>query len=104
MAAPHEKHRDRLTNRTSVEIGLLMGKDAGELTFNELVALAGIRLAQKSAMIGQQASPDVTMSVDAGRDLSLAHTALEDAATRYNSACYRLGGTWKRADPDWEES
>lgn len=34
------------------------------------------------------------------RDLSLAITHLEDALTRYNSACYRIDGTWKRRDPD----
>lgn len=36
----------------------------------------------------------------AGRDLSIAITHLEDALTRYNSACYHLAGTWSRRDPD----
>lgn len=43
-------------------------------------------------------------AVDGGaaRDLALANTHLEDALTRYNSACYRIAGTWKRADPERE--
>lgn len=34
------------------------------------------------------------------RDLALSRTHLEDALTRYNSAQYRIRGTWKRLDPD----
>jgi len=34
------------------------------------------------------------------RDLAVARTALEDALTRYNSAQYRIRGTWERRDPD----
>jgi hypothetical protein len=49
---------------------------------------------------GRPSGVDYDRFRDAGRDLSIAYTALEDAATRYNSACYRIAGTWKRADPD----
>lgn len=41
-----------------------------------------------------------TSDPDVGRDLSLSITSLEDALTRYNSAAYRLRGTWGRQDPD----
>lgn len=37
---------------------------------------------------------------DIHRDLELAQQHLQDALTRYNSAQYRLRGTWERRDPD----
>lgn len=88
---------DRITGRTSDEIGALEDSRAGDLTYNELLALAGQRLNDRIAELGLVVDE---AKVDTGRDLSLAHTALEDAATRYNSARYRANGTWKRGDPD----
>lgn len=44
------------------------------------------------------------LSGAAKRDLALSATHLEDALMRYNSACYRVLGTWKRADPEANES
>lgn len=60
-------------------------------TFNELGAEMQAILDERRAEAGQS---------EAGRDLALAATHLEDALTRYNSARYRMMGTWKRADPD----
>ena len=88
-----EEPMERLTHRTAERIDELEDKVARELTFNELVALAGLRLEFRS-----EAQPAV--DADEARDLALVRTHLEDALTRYNSACYRRAGTWKRADPD----
>lgn len=62
------------------------------MTFNEH-GLAMLQMAsnRRDEAYGQDA---------ALRDLSIAITHLEDALTRYNSACYRMAGTWKRADPE----
>lgn len=118
-------HHDRLTERDADEIARLRVQTAADLSFNELIALAGQRLAAKADELNEKriafarrlddlrvagegnvedARVEGERLTDAGRDLSIAHTALEDAATRYNSACYRLAGTWKRADPDRAES
>lgn len=93
---------DRLTGRSRRERDELAARPAGELTFNELLALAGQKLAEKvGGKLGERMpEPLAQFSTDIGRDLALAHTALEDALTRHNSACYRIAGTWKRADPD----
>jgi hypothetical protein len=121
-------HDDRLTGRDHDEVARLQVQTAADLSFNDLLALAGQRLAEKEALLALAreaadrsrsqgrvvfdegrpsgvdfASVDADLR-DAGRDLALAFTALEDAATRYNSACYRFAGTWKRADPDRAES
>lgn len=61
------------------------------MTFNEHGAAM---VSQIEALQG-----DVGRS-DAGRDLALSLTHLEDALTRFNSAQYRIAGTWKRADPE----
>ena len=41
-----------------------------------------------------------TADSGAARDYSLAITHLEDGLTRFNSAQYRLAGTWNRRDPE----
>lgn len=67
------------------------------MTYNEhgnaMLAIAG----DKRNSCDPQNDP---AQMAAARDLSLAITHLEDALTRYNSACYRLAGTWNRRDPD----
>jgi hypothetical protein len=96
-------HDDRLTARTAEEIEGLLDAPAAALTLNELLALAAQRIAEKNdeiAVAREGGTDDYDRFRDAGRDLSIAYTALEDAATRYNSACYRIADTWKRADPD----
>jgi hypothetical protein len=60
------------------------------LTFNELGA----------AMMERINTQLLNATGDTARDLALARTHLEDALTRFNSAQYRLAGTWKRADPE----
>ena len=85
---------DRLTGRTDKEVTKLRATRAAELTFNELLAVAGGYLAP------MQQAAHVHQNQDAGRDVALAFTALEDALMRHNSACYRIAGTWKRADPE----
>jgi hypothetical protein len=62
-----------------------------ELTFNEHGAEMMKELERQIDECGRS---------EAGRDLALSRTHLEDALTRYNSAQYRKKGTWKRADPD----
>lgn len=50
-----------------------------------------------------QATARIPVGVEAGdvlRDLALSRTHLEDALTRFNSAQYRLRGTWDRRDPE----
>jgi hypothetical protein len=92
----HQEERlERLTNRTDEQIDDLNDKVARELTFNELVALAGERLERL-----EKSEEPSRVSIDEHRDLWLSRAALEDALTRYNSACYRRHGSWKRADPD----
>lgn len=92
---------DRLTDRTDDELIALQSKTAGELTFNELIALAGVELTHKAFIVRHSmGNSDKIDVIDAGRDCSMAHTSLEDALMRYNSACYRINGTWKRMDPD----
>jgi hypothetical protein len=54
-------------------------------------------------LIEEKAESASAFDGPARRDLALARTHLEDALTRYNSACYRINGTWKRADPDTPE-
>lgn len=76
-------------------------KDGAAATFNDCANEMFVILADRAVQNG--ASPD-NYQADAGRDLALAKTHLEDALTRYNSARYRMGGTWKRADPDKEDS
>lgn len=61
-------------------------------TFNQLL--------NEALGIAQARRVDAATTFDAARDLSIAITAIEDALTRYNSACYRIAGTWKRVDPD----
>lgn len=45
---------------------------------------------------------DVSYPPKAKRDLALSRTHLEDALTRFNSAQYRIKGTWVRSDPEKE--
>lgn len=93
--------KDRLTKRTDEELEELEGRLASSLTFNELLALAGQRLDVRAGQVRHtMGNSDEQATIDAGRDCSVAHTALEDALMRYNSATYRLKGTWKRVDPD----
>ncbi len=93
--------KDRLTNRTDEEIVILGNHAASSLTFNELLALAGQKLNEKAEVVrNSMGNSDELSVIDAGRDCSLAHTALEDALMRYNSVRYRIDGTWKRKDPD----
>lgn len=104
---------DRLTGRSAEEISELRQREAGSLTFNELLALAGLELSDKQDAVSTMGPPAAHshshhaksieqqfQQIDAGRDGSLAHTSLEEALTRFNSLCYRLRGTWKRMDPD----
>lgn len=93
--------KDRLTNRSEEELAQLENSLASALTFNELLALAGLRLAERAHQVrhGMGNSDEQTV-IDAGRDCSIAFTDLENAAMRYNSACYRIKGMWKRVDPD----
>lgn len=65
------------------------------MTFNELLNLALEIANQRRAFAAGNAG-----KFEAGRDFSIAITAIEDALTRYNSGMYHLAGTWKRADPD----
>ena len=65
------------------------------MTFNEhgnamLARIAELRISANSA-------PDGSAAI---ADLDLARTHLEDALTRFNSACYRIAGTWGRADAE----
>ena len=88
-----EARMERLTQREPETIDALQSAYAKRLTFNELLALAGLRLEERV-----ESGED--MDVDEARDLALVRTHLEDALTRYNSACYRRLGIWQRADPD----
>ena len=85
---------DRLTGRTDEAMLELGEKLVVDLTFNELIAVAG------TCLEPMQQKAQATNDREAGRDTSIAFTALEDALTRHNSAKYRLAETWKRADPD----
>ena len=93
--------KDRLTKHTDEELVALENSYAHSLTFNELLALAGQRLTDKvDRAENWMGNTSVSDKVDTKRDCALVQTHLEDALTRYNSACYRLVGTWKRVDPD----
>lgn len=92
--------KDRLTKRSDSELEILGNHVAKDLTFNELIALAGQKLNKKAELVKDLEIQSITEAVEAGRDCSIAHTALEDALMRYNSASYRIEGHWKRLDPD----
>lgn len=70
-----------------------------EATVNELLDEVTRRITSAMAANGHAISGYPS---EAGRDLAIAKTHIEDAQTRYNSARYRMKGTWKRADPDKE--
>lgn len=94
---------EKVSGAVVYEIGMVLGRPgtpeplrgveiASELpTFNELGAEMMARLEE---LLGTGEPGTVK------RELALSKTALEDALTRFNSACYRMAGTWKRADPE----
>lgn len=92
---------DRLTKRSDEELMLLKDKRLEDLTFNELLAVAGQKLEEKMYVANNgMGNADIIDRSDAMRDGALTHTHLEDALMRYNSLCYRLNESWKRADPE----
>lgn len=67
-----------------------------DFTTNELLAVVKARVEGRRLALGGA-------NAAAARDFSVSITALEDAATRYNSGRYRERGTWVRSDPDKDE-
>lgn len=93
--------KDRLTKRSDYDLEQLENSLASALNFNQLLALAGQRLAHRTEQVRHEmGNSDEADVIDAGRDCAIANTALEDALMRHNSAVYRINGSWMRADPD----
>lgn len=67
-----------------------------ETTYNE----HGNAMLRRVAELFELGDVVLVGNEDAIRDLELARCHLEDALTRYNSARYRMNGTWGRQDSD----